>query len=65
MGFMRPSVSDPPKPTNSNMDRGKTRNPPTYLEMGGFTSASKGAKKNSKMQVKKPESGSGPSVSRK
>jgi hypothetical protein len=47
------------------MDRGKTRNPPTYLEMGGFTSASKGMKKNSKLQVKKPEGGSGPNVSRK
>lgn len=55
MGFMKPTVSNPPKPTDARQTRGKTENPPTYLEMGGFTGPSK-VKKN-KMRVEKPERG--------
>jgi len=54
-GFMKPTVGNPPKPDDPRMERGKTLNPPTYLEFGGFTGASK-VKKN-KMRVEKPERG--------
>jgi hypothetical protein len=55
MGFMKPSVGNPPKPTDARQDRGKTVNPPTYMEMGGLKGPSK-VKKNS-MRVEKPERG--------
>ena len=56
MGFMKPSVSNPPKPTDARQVRGKTINPPTYLEMGGLTGPSK-VKKADRMRVEKPERG--------
>jgi hypothetical protein len=54
--FMKPSVANPPKPTDTRQERGKTVNPPTYLDMGGFTGASK-VKKAGRMRVEKPEKG--------
>lgn len=56
MGFMKPSVGNPPKPTDARQERGKTVNPPTYMEMGGFTGPSK-VKKAGRMRVEKPERG--------
>lgn len=65
MAFMRPNAADPPKPTNPNMNRGKTRNPPTYLEFGGFSGPNKGMQKSKNLKVEKPMAGSGFSGSRK
>jgi len=58
-GWMKPSVTNPPKPTDTRQERGKTVNPPAYLEMGGFTGASK-VKRAARMKVDKPEKSSGP-----
>lgn len=58
-GWMKPTVGNPPKPTDTRQERGKTVNPPTYLEMGGLTGPSK-VKKSSRMRVEKPERGVGP-----
>lgn len=55
MGFMKPSVGNPPKPTDPRQERGKTVNPPTYMELGGLKGPSK-VQKN-KMRVEKPERG--------
>lgn len=56
MSWMKPTVGNPPKPTDARQNRGKTVNPPTYLEMGGFTGPSK-VKKSPGMKVDKPERG--------
>ena len=59
-GWMKPSVGNPPKPTDPRQERGKTVNPPTYLEMGGLKGPSKIEKAPSRMKVEKPERGTGP-----
>lgn len=55
MGFVKPTVGNPPKPTDARQDRGKTVNPPTYMELGGLKGPSKVKKNN--MRVEKPERG--------
>jgi hypothetical protein len=57
MGFMKPTVSNPPKPTDTRQERGKMVQHPTYLEMGGLTGASKIKKSPGRMRVEKPEKG--------
>ena len=59
MSWMKPTVGNPPKPQDPRQDRGKTRNPPTYLKLGGLTGPSK-IDKADKMHVEKPEKGTGP-----
>ena len=63
MGWMKPTVSNPPKPTDARQERGRTVNPPTYLEMGGFKGPGK-VNKASRMKVDKPEPGTEPVTKR-
>ena len=60
MGYIKPSVNNPPKPTDARQVRGKTVNPPTYMVYGGMTGPSK-VQKADRMKVEKPERG-GPFV---
>ena len=54
--WMKPNTANPPKPTDPRQERGKTINPPTYLDMGGLTGPSK-VDKAKRMKVEKPERG--------
>lgn len=55
MGFIKPTISKTRSVTTPNQENGKIINPPNYLEMGGFKSASKVKKNN--MRLEKPERG--------
>jgi hypothetical protein len=55
MGFIKPTITKTRSVTDTTQKNGKVINPPNYLELGGFKSASK-IKKND-MRIEKPERG--------
>lgn len=52
-GLFKPSSRGRRDPVSNQQQNGQVVNPPRFAEMGGFTSARKGFKKNDK-SIKKP-----------
>lgn len=50
--FLAPNAGSLRDPTSNAKEHGRNRNPPRYLEMGGFSSARKGFAKNDKRLTK-------------
>jgi len=46
--FLGPNAGTLRDPTSNAKEHGRMRNPPRFMEMGGFSSAQKGIKKNDK-----------------
>jgi hypothetical protein len=46
--FLGPNAGTLRDPTSNSLTHGRMRNPPRYMEMGGFSSAKKGFFKNDK-----------------
>jgi hypothetical protein len=53
LGNNRPSGRGMREPTSNRKENGRVVNPPRYPEMGGFSSAAKGFKRNDK-SIRKP-----------
>jgi hypothetical protein len=51
--FLKPKVTDSSNLGKRRMEDDKFRNPPTYSELGGFTSADKGKFGSNKMTLEK------------
>ena len=56
MGFVKPTINQNPKPWDTRQERGKTVNPPTLVDFGGFNSLSK-VMKSKRMRTDRPEKG--------
>lgn len=50
--FLGPNAGSLRDPTSNAQEHGRNRNPPRYMEMGGFSSAKKGFAKNSRRLTK-------------
>ena len=50
--FLAPNAGTLRDPTSNAKEHGRMRNPPRYMEMGGFSSARKGFAKNDKRLTK-------------
>lgn len=51
--FLKPKGVDTRELQRRRMEDGQFRNPPTYLELGGFTSADKGKFDRNKMTLER------------